>query len=115
MLTASELAALTEGTEDSSVNSINIEDAISSSGVNKDGDLSGQDLLERLNGNGVSSPDMTMRKNGESAMMPPPPPSSEQTLAAYGKNNGNEQIAQRVELLKNSDAGGDYTPIDVTS
>lgn len=115
VLSASELAALTEGTEDSTVNSMNVVDAISSYDVNKHGDLSGQELLERLNSNGLSSPDMTMSKNGDSAMMPPPPPSSEQALAAYEKNNGNYQIAQRVELLENSDTGGGYTPIDVTS
>ncbi len=115
VLSASELAALTEGTEDSTVNSMNVEDAISSYGVNRDGGLSGQELLERLNSDGLSTPDMTMNKNGESAMMPPPPPSSEQTLAAYEKNNGNDQIAQRVELLGNSDAAGSYTPIDVSS
>lgn len=115
VLSASELAALAEGTEDSTVNSMNVGGAVSSYDVNKDEDLSGQELLERLNSSGLSSPDMTMSKNGESAMMPPPPPSSEQTLAAYGKNNGNDQIAERVELLENSDAGGGYTPIDVTS
>ena len=112
VLSASELAALTE---DSTVSSINVEDAVSSYDVNGDGDLSGQELLERLNSNGLSSPDMTMSKNGESAMMPPPPPSPEQTLAAYGKNNGNDQIAQRVELFENSDAAGGYTSVDVTS
>ena len=115
VLSASELAALTEETEGSTVNSMNVEDAISSNDVNKDGYLSGQELLESLNSNGLSSPDMTMSKNDESAMMPPPPSSSEQTLAVYGKNNGNDQIAERVELLENSDAGGGYTPIDVTS
>jgi len=115
VLSASELAALTEGTEDSTVNSMNVEGAISSNDVNKDGYLSGQELLESLASNSLSSPDMTMSKNDESAMMPPPPPSSEQALAAYGKNNGNDQITQRVELLENSDAGGGYTPIDVTS
>ncbi len=115
VLSASELAALDEGTGDSTVNSINVEDAISSYDVNKGGDLSGQELLERLNSNGLSSPDMTMSKNGESAMIPPPPPSSEQALAAYGENNGNDQIAQRVELLGNSEAGDGYTPIDVAS
>ena len=115
VLSASELAALNESTEDSTVNSMNFEDAISSYDVNKDGGLSGQELLERLNSNGFSSPDMAISKNGESVMMPPPPPSSEQALAAYGKNDGNDQRAQRVELLENSDAGGGYTPIDVTS
>ncbi len=111
VLSASELAALAEGT----VNSIHVEESATSTGVNKDGDLSGQELLERLNSNGLSSQDLTMSKNSESATIPPPPPSSEQTLAAYKKNNGNDQIAQRVELVKNSDAGAGYTPIDVTS
>ena len=116
VLSASELAALTEGTENSTVSSMNVEAASLSYDVNKDGNLSGQELLERLNSNnGLSSLDMTMSKNDESAMMPLPSSSSEQVFAAYGKNNGNDHIAQRVELYENSDVGGGYIPIDVIS
>lgn len=57
VLSTSELANLTESTEGSTVNSMNVEDAISSYDVNKDGDLSGQELLERLN----SSDQITQR------------------------------------------------------
>ena len=114
VLSASEIAALTEGTEEGSVNSINVEDALSSYDANQDGGLSGEELLEMLQNNGSTPPDMAMDETDDSAMMSPPP-SSEQALAAYEQNKGEDQPTQLFELLQNGDAKGDYTPIDVTS
>ena len=114
VLSASEIIALTEGTEEGTVNSINVEDALSSYDANQDGGLSGEELLEMLHNNGFPPPDMTMGETGESAMRSPPP-SSEQALAAYEQNKGEDQTTQLFELLQNSDAKGGHTPIDVTS
>lgn len=114
VLSASEITALTGGTEEGTVNSINVEDALSSYDANQDGGLSGEEFLEMLQNNGFAPPDMTMGETGESAMRPPPP-SSEQALAAYEQNKGEDQITQLFELLQNSDAKGGYTSIDVTS
>lgn len=115
VLSASEITALTEGTGEGAVNSINVEDTPSSYDANQDGGLSREELLEMLQNNGFTPPDMTMMgETGESAMRPPPP-SSEQALSAYEQNKGEDQTTQLFELLQNSDAQGGYTPIDVTS
>lgn len=114
VLSASEIAALTEGTEEGTVNSSNVEDTPSSYAANQDGGLSSEELLEMLQNNGFTPPDMAMGETGESAMGEPPP-SSEQALAAYEQNKGEDQQTQLFELLQNGDAKGDYTPIDVTS
>lgn len=114
VLSASEIIALTEGTEEGTANSINVEDAPSSYDANQDGGLSGEELLEMLHNNGFPPPDMTMGETGESAMRSTPP-SSEQALAAYEQNTGEDQTTQFFELLQNSDAKGGHTPIDVTS
>jgi Ca2+-binding EF-hand superfamily protein len=114
VLSASEITALTGGTEEGTVNSINVEDALSSYDANQDGGLSGEELLEMPHNNGFAPPDMTMGETGESAMKPPPP-SSEQALAAYEQNKGEDLTTQLFELLQNSDAQGGHASIDVTS
>ncbi|MBU0946069.1 MAG: hypothetical protein KJ804_16155 [Proteobacteria bacterium] len=114
VLSASEIAALTEGTEEGTVQSINVEDTPSSYAANQAGGLSGQELLEMLQNTSSIPPDMAMGETGESAMGPPPP-SSEKALVAYEQNKGEDQTTQLFELLQNSDAKGGYIPIDVTS
>lgn len=110
-----ELEVLAEGMEEVTGNSINVDEALSSFDANQDGGLSGEELLQMMGSNGFAPPGMVDSEESGSAVKPPPPPPMDQTLASYGQNSGDDQIAQLIELLQSNDSDEEYASIDVTS
>jgi Ca2+-binding EF-hand superfamily protein len=115
ILCTSELSTLVEGIEKVTGNSINVDDALSTYDADQDGGLSGEELLQMMTDSGFAPPEMSGAEESEGGMKPPPPPPAEQVLAAYGQNSGDNQIAQLLELLQNSESEEEYAPLSVTS
>lgn len=99
VVSETELTALAAGIEEATGNSINVDDALASYDSDSDGGLSGEELMEMLDSNGFSRPEM----EGEAAPPPPPPPSSEDAMSAYSENSGDDLISSLMDVLGNSE------------
>lgn len=109
VVSASELTAITEGIEEVTGNSIDVESALSNYDADQDGGLNGEEMLEMLTQQGFSMPEQM------EGPPPPPPQSADQALAAYGQNSGDDQITELLELLQSSDSEEEYVSVNVVS
>lgn len=101
LVSRSELETLAKGIEEITGTDIDVDAALSNFDADEDGALSGEELKGFMESNGFAPPGMFQDDKGEALRMPPPPPpSSEQALSAYGKNSGEDQMAQLIALLK---------------
>ncbi|MBU0945876.1 MAG: hypothetical protein KKE53_15655 [Proteobacteria bacterium] len=114
VVSLSELEAVTEGIEEVTGTTINVDEALSSYDANQDGGLSGEELLLMMTGNGFAPPKMAEGEETDFGMQPPPPP-MEQAASAYEQSSNNDQIAQLIELLQSKDSDEAYVSIDITS
>ncbi len=119
LVSKSELETLTSEISKVTGSSINVDDAMSTNDADQDGSLSGEELLQMLDGMGFSPSEMTAGAGEESSSMrPPPPPPKDQAISTYSNNSGEDDtLAQLLDLLQNQEntETSTYSSVDVTS
>lgn len=93
-----ELAALVQGIEEITGNSMSVDDALTSFDANQDGGLSGEEMLQMMTSLGFSPSQMEsgegtssgseVASSGMRPPPPPPPPSQSQEVSLAGDTNG---------------------------
>lgn len=113
LVSSDELAALASEIEETTGNSIDIDEALTTYDADGDGSLSGEELFGLLSNQGFNPGGMMNSEEG--GMMPPPPPPPEQAMSAYNQNNGEDTISQLIELLQNSSLNIDeYSSLELS-
>lgn len=120
-----ELAALVQGIEEITGNSMSVDDALTSFDANQDGGLSGEEMLQMMTSLGFSPSQMESGKGTSSGSEvassgmrpppPPPPPSQSQEVSLAGDTNGDGvlSLAELQALIGSevSDADLNSTPV----
>jgi len=115
-VSATELNTLLEGISEVNGESISVEDAISSYDTDKDGALSGEELLGLMTDSGFPLPGPSGSEGDQGGMFPSVQPSHEQAVASYAQNSGHDSIAQLLELLQSDgDDSETSTSLDLTT
>lgn len=110
-VSADELTTLANSIQEVSGTIVDVGEALSNYDLNKDGELSGEELFEMMKGYGFAPPEPGM--DVPTAHLEPP--SVEQAHAAYEQNSGTNQIAQLIELLTKGEEENGYTAINTQS
>lgn len=123
-----ELAALMQGIEEVTGNSMSVDDALSSYDANQDGGLSGEEMLQMMTSLGFAPPQMASGEGSSSGsevassgMRPPPPPppppgqSQSQEVSLAGDTNGDGVLSlaelQALNGSEVSDSGTKSTAV----
>lgn len=115
-VSATELEPLLEDISEVNGELISVEDAINNYDSDKDGALSGEELLGLMTDSGFLLPEPPESEGGQRGKFPSVQNSSEVAAASYAQNSGHDSIAHLLELLQSSrDESETSTSLDITT